>query len=46
MAYRGSRRRVRQIRMRDNWTPGMWLVVGVVAVALFGLMPWLIRHPL
>ena len=45
-AYRGSKRRIRRIRLRGNGSAGMWLVLGVVVIALFGLMPWLMRHPL
>jgi len=45
-SYRGSKARMRRIRLRGNSSPGMWIFLGVVAVALFVLMPWLIKHPI
>jgi len=44
--YRGSKYRIRRIKLRGNSSPGMWIFLGIVAVALFALMPWLIGHPL
>lgn len=43
--YRGSKRRVRAIRLKGNASVGMWLVLTVVVVALCGLMPWLMMRP-
>jgi hypothetical protein len=43
--YRGSRKRVHRIRMQGNWSVEFWLFVIFVLLALFILVPWLIRHP-
>jgi hypothetical protein len=45
-SYRGSKARMRRIGLRGNSSPGMWIFLGVVAAALFVLMPWLIKHPI
>ena len=45
-SYLGSRKRVQRIRMRGNWSAELWLFVILILVALFVLVPWLIRHPL
>ena len=38
MVFRGSRRRLRHIRMRGNWSVEMtWLLVGVMVGAWFAL---------
>jgi len=46
--YRGSRKRVRRIKVRDNWhwPVELWFVVAVVLFTLFVVVPWLVRHPL
>jgi hypothetical protein len=44
-SYRGSRKRVRRIRMQGNWSVELWLFVIFVLLALFIAVPWLIRHP-
>ena len=44
--YRGSRKRVRRIQVRDNWPVELWFVVAVVLFTLFVVVPWLVRHPL
>ena len=43
--YRGSRKRVRQIRMRGNWSVELWMLVAVILFILFVILPWLVRHP-
>jgi len=44
--HRGSRRRLRRIRFRENWTRDMWLLVAFVVLAMLVLFPWLVRHPI
>ena len=44
-AYRGSRRRVRRIRFRGNWSLEIVLFVIWLLFALFVLVPWIVRHP-
>jgi hypothetical protein len=44
-SQRGSRKRLRRIRLQGNWSVEFWLFVLVMLVALFVLVPWLIRHP-
>jgi hypothetical protein len=44
-SYRGSRKRIRRIRMQDHWSVELWLFVIFVLLALFIVVPWLIRHP-
>jgi len=43
-AYRGSRRRVRQLRLRGNASAQLWLFVGWVAFLLLVVVPWMIRR--
>jgi hypothetical protein len=42
--YRGSKRRVRRIRMRGNGSWEMWIFVVWVAFLLFVVVPWMIRN--
>lgn len=42
---RGSRRRLRRIRMRENSTPLVWALLVFVLLILFVGLPWLIRRP-
>jgi hypothetical protein len=42
--YRGSRRRVRQLRLRGNTSAQLWLFVGWVAFLLLVVVPWMIRQ--
>jgi len=42
--YRGSRRRLRQIRLRDNWPIELWLLVAWVAFLLLVVVPWMIHQ--
>jgi len=46
LSFRGSRRRLRRIRFRDNWTRDMWLLLAFVVLVALVLLPWLVRHPL
>jgi hypothetical protein len=43
--YRGSRKRVRRIRFRDNWPVELWILVAVILFMLFVVVPWLVQHP-
>jgi hypothetical protein len=43
--YRGSRKRLRQIGLRGNWSVEFWLFVVFLILALFVAVPWLIRQP-
>ena len=42
--FRGSRRRLRRIRFRDNWSREMWIVIVVIVLTLLFVVPKLIRH--
>jgi hypothetical protein len=44
--YRGSRRRLRRIRLRGNSSTLFWIFVIVFLLTLFVLVPWLVQHPL
>ena len=44
LTFRGSRRRLRRIRFRDNWSREMWFLVIVITLTLLLVVPWLIRH--
>jgi hypothetical protein len=42
---RGSNKRVRQIRWRQNMSIEFWIfVIGMLVLLLFGI-PWLVAHP-
>ena len=43
--YRGSRKRVRRIRMRGNWAVELWILVAVILFVLFVVVPWLVQPP-
>jgi hypothetical protein len=43
--FRGSKKRLARIRMRDNMSLGMWCFVALMALLLFVAVPWLIKHP-
>jgi hypothetical protein len=43
--YRGSRRRLRRIRFRGNWSLEIVFFVIWLLFALFVLVPWIVRHP-
>jgi hypothetical protein len=42
--YRGSRQRLRSIRLRGNASAELWLFVGWVAFLLLVVVPWMIRQ--
>jgi len=42
--YRGSRRRLRRITMRGNWTGEIWLVLVWVLFLLFVVIPWMSKQ--
>ncbi|MBZ5559942.1 MAG: hypothetical protein LAO77_22000 [Acidobacteriia bacterium] len=43
-SYRGSRRRVRQVRLRGNGSWKLWLLVAWVVFLLCVVVPWMIRQ--
>jgi hypothetical protein len=43
--YRGSSKRVRRIKWRDNTPARVRIFVALLIVALAAMMSWLIRHP-
>jgi len=43
--YRGSRKRLRRIRLRDNWSVELWIFLAVMLFTLFVVVPWIVRHP-
>jgi uncharacterized iron-regulated membrane protein len=44
-AYRGSRKRLRRIRMRGNANLGVWVLLILALLMLFVGIPWLMHHP-
>lgn len=42
---RGSRRRLRRIRFRSNWSLEMVLFLLWLLFVLTVLIPWMVRHP-
>jgi hypothetical protein len=45
-SYRGSRKRLRRIRLRGNWSIEFWLYALFILALLFLVLPWLVRSPL
>jgi hypothetical protein len=43
--YRGSRRRLKRIAFRGNWSFELLLFVAWLLFCLLVLVPWLVRHP-
>jgi len=43
--YRGSNRRLRRIKWRDNTPIRLRILVALLIVALAAMMSWLTRHP-
>ena len=43
---RGSRRRVRKIRFRGNWSIEIVIFILSMLFVLTVLIPWIVRHPL
>jgi hypothetical protein len=44
MTYRGSRRRIKRIKIRGNGSFELWLLVGWVAFLVLIVLPWMMRH--
>jgi hypothetical protein len=42
---RGSRKRLRRIRWRDNTPPGVLLLGAVLVIVLVALVVWTLEHP-
>jgi hypothetical protein len=42
--YRGSRRRLRELKLRGNGSAELWLLAGWVAFLIFVVLPWIARH--
>jgi hypothetical protein len=42
--YSGSRRRLKQIRIRGDFSWELWLLAGWVAFLVFVVLPWMIRY--
>jgi hypothetical protein len=42
--YRGSRRRLKELKLRGNSSAELWLLIGWVAFLLFVVLPWMIRQ--
>jgi hypothetical protein len=42
--YRGSKKRIRRIRMRGNGSLALWVFVALVLFMLCVALPWLILH--
>lgn len=45
LTYRGSRKRIRRIGLRGNWSLEIAILLIVLLLALLVVLPWLIRHP-
>jgi hypothetical protein len=43
--YRGSRKRVRRIKWRENTSVEFWIFVVLIVFMLLVGVPWLIKHP-
>ncbi|HUK36705.1 MAG TPA: hypothetical protein VLV86_22475 [Vicinamibacterales bacterium] len=43
--FRGSKKRVRRIRMRDYMSLAMWCYIVLMAALLFIGLPWMAKHP-
>ena len=43
--YRGSRRRLKRITFRGNWSFELLLFVAWLLFCLLVLVPWMVRHP-
>jgi hypothetical protein len=42
--YRGSRRRIRRVRLRGNGSLELWLLIVWVMFLLLVVVPWMIRQ--
>jgi hypothetical protein len=43
--YRGSRKRLRRLRLSGNWSVELWIFLAVMLFTLFVVVPWIVRHP-
>jgi hypothetical protein len=43
--YRGSRKRVQRIKVRENTSVELWIFVLLMLFLLFVGLPWLTKHP-
>ncbi len=43
--YRGSRSRIRKIRLRDNTPPGLLLLGIVLLIVVIAMVVWQLQHP-
>jgi len=43
-AYRGSRRRLRRIRLRDNGSWELWALAAWLTFLVLVFVPWMLRH--
>jgi hypothetical protein len=43
--YRGSRRKLKRITLRGNWSLELLLFVAWLLFCLLVLVPWMVRHP-
>jgi hypothetical protein len=44
--YRGSRKRIRQIKWREHTSIEFWVFVVFMLFLLFVGIPWMIKHPI
>ena len=42
--YRGLRRRLKRLRVRDHWSAEMWFVLGCFGFVVLIVDPWMVRH--
>jgi hypothetical protein len=42
--FRGSRRRLRRIKLRRTFTTELWLLIAWVVFLLLVVVPWMMRH--
>jgi hypothetical protein len=42
--YRGSRRRLKRLRARDNWSTEMWVLLIWLAFLLSVVIPWMVSR--
>jgi hypothetical protein len=43
--YRGTRKRLRRIRLHENTPPGLWILVVALVLFMIATFVLLIRHP-
>ncbi len=42
--YRGSRKRLRQLKWYEHTSIEFWVVVVLLCALFFGLLPWMLQH--